>query len=214
VKYLFLILVFIQLDGITKIARINQYKKEANQAYMASNYKKASEKYRYLFDSLEVKEDPVILNLAHSYYQLNDTTNAMNFYTLLTESKNSHYKSVAYQQLGVIEFNQKNYNLSLRHLKNALKADPENADARYNYELLKKMMRKDPGMQDQKKDDELKPSEYAKKLKEQADLLVRNNRFADAYSLMMDGLQVDKTVGAYNEFIGKLKDVVEVETGK
>jgi len=69
-------------------------------------------------------------------------------------------------------------------------------------------------MQDQKKDDELKPSEYAKKLKEQADLLVRNNRFADAYSLMMDGLQVDKTVGAYNEFIGKLKDVVEVETGK
>jgi len=214
VKYLFLILVFIQLDGITKIAQINQYKKEANQAYMASNYKKASEKYRYLFDSLEVKEDPVILNLAHSYYQLNDTTNAMNFYTLLTESKNSHYKSVAYQQLGVIEFNQKNYNLSLRHLKNALKADPENADARYNYELLKKMMRKDPGMQDQKKDDELKPSEYAKKLKEQADLLVRNNRFADAYSLMMDGLQVDKTVGAYNEFIGKLKDVVEVETGK
>lgn len=213
-KYLFLILVFIQLDGITKIAQINQYKKEANQAYMASNYKKASEKYRYLFDSLEVKEDPVILNLAHSYYQLNDTTNAMNFYTLLTESKNSHYKSVAYQQLGVIEFNQKNYNLSLRHLKNALKADPENADARYNYELLKKMMRKDPGMQDQKKDDELKPSEYAKKLKEQADLLVRNNRFADAYSLMMDGLQVDKTVGAYNEFIGKLKDVVEVETGK
>ena len=213
-KYLFLILAFIQFDGINRIAKINQFKKEGNRAYMASNYQESAKKYRYLFDSLNVKEDPVILNLAHSYFNLNDTSNAINFYTVLTESKNPEYKSIAFQQLGVIEFNQKNYNLSLAHLKNSLKADPNNTQARYNYELLKKMMQNDPSMKDQKKDDELKPSEYAKKLKEQADLLVRNNRFTDAYSLMMDGLQVDKTVGAYNDFIQKLSDVVDVEEGK
>lgn len=213
-KTFILIILFIQGDGITRIAEINKYKKEGNQAYMASDYKKSAEKYRYLFDSLDVKEDPLIVNLAHSYFHLNDTSNAINFYTILTGSKEAKYKSIGFQQLGVIEFQQKNYNLALGHLKNALKADPNNGDARYNYEMLKKMMQQNPDMQNDQKEDKTEPSEYAKKLKEQADLLVRNNRFTDAYSLMMEGLERDKTVGAYNDFISKLSDVVEVEMGK
>jgi len=212
-KALLLIIFLFQQDGISRIAEINKYKKEGSRAYMESDYSTSASRYRYLVDSLNVKEDPVILNLAHSYFHLNDTTNAINFYAQLTESKNREIKSVAYQQIGVIEFNQKKYNLSLGHLKNALKANPQNEEARKNYEVLKRLMQENPEMQDQQDDQDIEPSEYAKKLKEQAEMLVRNNRFIDAYNLMVNGMQVDQTVSAYNEFITKLKDVAEVEGG-
>ena len=199
--------------GITKIAEVNRYKQEAAKAYLTSDYKTSAEKYKYLVDSLDIKEDPVILNLAHSYFQLDDTTNAMNYYGSLIESKNPVIKSTAYQQMGVIEFKSKNYNLALGNLKNSLKANPENENARYNYELLKKMMQKNPDMnKDQPKQDDIEPSEYAKKLKEMADQLIQNNQFVEAYYLMDDGLKKDNTVQAYQEYIQKLSDVAEIES--
>ena len=210
--YIFLFLFIPDGDGITKIATINRYKKEAAKAYIASDYKTSASKYKYLVDSLDVKEDPVILNLAHSYFHLNDTSNAIRYYGTLIESNKPKIKSSAYQQLGVMEFQSKNYNLALGHLKNALKADPTNENARYNFELLKRMMQENPEMnQDQQKEDDIEPSEYAKKLKEMADQLVQNNQFVEAYYLMNDGLKKDETVKAYQEFIQKLSDVAEIE---
>ncbi len=199
-------------DGITKIAEVNRYKKEAAKAYLDSDYQTSADKYKYLVDSLEIKEDPVILNLANSYYHLDDTTSAMKYYGSLIESKSPDIKSKAYQQLGVIEFKTNNYNLALSHLKNSLKANPENENARYNYELLKRMMQQNPDMnKDQNKQDDIEPSEYAKKLKEMADQMVHNNQFVEAYYLMNEGLQKDETVKAYQEFIQKLSDVAEIE---
>ncbi len=216
-KYLAVVLLvsLFSSDGINKIARINQYKKEGNAAYMAEDYKTAAEKYRYLYDTLQVKEDPVMLNLGHSYFHLNDTANAGTFYGLLTESSNNEYRSVAYQQLGVMASTQQNYKLALDRFKNALKADPSNEEARYNYELTKKLLKNQQEQEEQdKNDDKIEPSEFAKRLKEQADALVKNNRFAEAFGLMQQGLERDETVRAYNDFIGKLKDVTEVETSR
>jgi tetratricopeptide (TPR) repeat protein len=116
--------------------------------------------------------------------------------------------SLAYQQLGVINQQQNKMQEALSAFKASLKADPGNEDSRYNYELLKKMM-KDQEQQEQNKDKDIEPSEYAKKLKAQADQFVRQNLFENALSLMQKGLQEDETVAAYNAFITKLNDVVE-----
>ncbi len=210
--FAFILLFLSDGDGISSIAEVNRYKEEAAKAYLSSDYQTSAKKYRYLVDTLEVKEDPVILNLAHSYYHLNDTSNAMRYYGSLVESKNKKIKSAAYQQLGVIEYKSKNYQLALGHLKNALKANPENENARYNYELLKRLMQENPEMnQDQNKQDDIEPSEYAKKLKEMADQYVHNNQFVEAYYIMQEGLQKDPTVKAYQEYIQKLGEVAEIE---
>ncbi len=138
---LVLFLLLTPLSELNKIAKINAHKKEAKEAYLAEDFEKAAHHYRFLVDSLGVMEDEVLLNLANSLYKIQDTTSAKNLYTdVLSNSSSREIKSMAYQQLGTIDFSLKKYEEALNHYKNALKQYPGNEDARYNYELLKKIL--------------------------------------------------------------------------
>jgi tetratricopeptide (TPR) repeat protein len=202
------ILTFVLGSDISKIARINKLKKGAETAYANGDYQQAISTFRILTDSLGVQEDPILLNLANAYYQMNDTALAQQYYAMVLGSEQKDLRSVAHQQLGVIQQQQNKYEVALAQFKSALKANPSNEDARYNFELLKKMMEnQQENQQDKNKD--IEPSEYAKKLKEQADKLVKQNIFEQALRIMQMGLKEDETVAAYNEFINKLNDVVE-----
>lgn len=145
-------------NSITKIARENSVKKEAEEAYQNKNYAKAIEKFTYLTDTLKVADEKAILNLGHAYYKTGDLPNAAKSYEKLYGSANNNIKSIAAQQLGIISYKgDKDKEKALAYFKDALRANPANAEARYNYELLKKMQDKkdDPKMdnkQDQKKD--------------------------------------------------------------
>lgn len=136
---LFLLLLAFSTDP-AKIGKINRAKEEAKKAYQAGDYKLAAEKYTYLRDSLHVDEDEVKLNLAHAQFQLNDSASARNSYQQLTQSRNNQIRSNAQQQLGVLANRQGKSEEALNHFKEALKADPANTAARYNYELLKKKL--------------------------------------------------------------------------
>ena len=143
------------LVDLDKIGKINSLKSEAKKAYLGGDYKTAIEKYKYLTDSLGVKEDEVLLNLANSYFQLQDTTNISTAYLPLTQSSNAKIKSVANQQLGVAANRQEKFEEALNYFKQALKADPTNEDARFNYEIVKKKL-EEQKKQDQQKDKEQK----------------------------------------------------------
>lgn len=54
------------------------------------------------------------------------------------------------------------------------------------------------------------PSEFAKKIKAQADKLIAQTQYNAAFSLLTDALKKDKTVAAYNDFIKRTKDIVEI----
>ncbi len=142
-KFLIAILLVISpLTDLDKIARINKAKKEAKEAYLAGDFQLANAKYKLLIDSLSVNEEEVLLDYAHTLYNLNDTTNAVNKYQELIESTNKIISSIAEQQLGQVMFDKKQYEPALEHYKNALRKNPANQDARYNYELLKKIIQK------------------------------------------------------------------------
>lgn len=150
-KFVIVILLFILTPGndLDKIAKANKLKKEAKVAYQSGDFSLAIEKYRYLLDSMKIDDDKVRLNMANAYYQLNDTTEALNNYGVLTTSDNKLVQSTAHQQLGVMQHTQEKYKESLSSFKQALKADPTNEDARYNYELLKKIVKE---QEEQQKD--------------------------------------------------------------
>jgi tetratricopeptide (TPR) repeat protein len=149
-KYLLAILLIVNpLTDVDKIARVNKAKKEAERAYLAGDYAEALAKYQYLIDSLQVKEDRIILNLAHAQYHLQDSINALSNYKQLVESKDKEVSSLAYQQLGEIAFEKQQYEPAMQHFKQALKKNPGNADARYNYELLKKLIQEQQEQQQQ-----------------------------------------------------------------
>jgi len=202
------ILVSIFSSDINKIARINSLKRFAEEAYKNGEYDKAISSFRTLTDSLGVKEDPILLNLGNAYFQQKDTTNAAHFYSRVLSSEDTNLRSLAYQQMGIINKQKNNLQQALADFKASLKSNPDNEDARYNYELLKKII-KEQEQQQQDKNKDIEPSEYAKRLKAQADQLVKQFLFEKALSIMQKGLQEDETVAAYNEFISKLNDVVE-----
>jgi tetratricopeptide (TPR) repeat protein len=205
-------LLFTDLD---KIGKINSAKAEAKKAFLAGDFTTAIKKYTYLIDSLGVNEDEVRANLASAYFQANDTTGALNNYQRLTQSANKKISSVANQQLGVMANNQEKLEESLNYFKQALKAAPENDEARYNYEIVKKKLEKKEADK-KKKDQEQKnknqePSEFAKKLKAKADELVSQKLYKQAYDLMIDGLKKDQTVSSFQNFIDRTKEVIDIK---
>jgi len=151
VGFLVIAMMFTDLD---KIGKINSLKSEAKKAYLGGDYQTAIQKYRYLVDSMGVKEDEVLLNLANSYFEIRDTTNIPSAYQPLTQSTNAKFRSVANQQLGVSANRQGKLEEALNHFKQALKADPANEDARFNYEIVKKKIEEKKKQEEQQKKDQ------------------------------------------------------------
>lgn len=150
------------LTDFDKIGKINSLKSEAKKAYTKGDFKTAIEKYKYLVDSLGVKEEEVLLNLANSYFHEKDTANVQNAYLPLTQSKDTKLNSIANQQLGVVANRQGKLEEALNYFKQALKTAPDNEGARFNYEMVKKKLEdkkkqeqkdKDKENKDDKKDD-------------------------------------------------------------
>ncbi len=134
-----ILLVFTSIDP-GRIARINKAKKEAELAWQAGDYKLARDKYLYLKDSLGVEDETLLLDLAHAHIMLKNSASARQLYEELTGSSNAQIRSVAYQQLGALAFQQKKYDEALDLFKQSLRANPANEDARYNYELVKRLL--------------------------------------------------------------------------
>ena len=146
-----LLLLSVLLTDPGDIGNINKAKADARKAYLAGDFKAAADKYRYLVDSAGVVEDEVYMNLANSYFNLNDTAQALGSYQMLTQSTNKKLQSRAYQQLGVLNNREGKFEEALQFLKQSLKADPANNDARYNYEMIKKKLEEQKKKEEQQK---------------------------------------------------------------
>ncbi len=146
-----------------KIGKINTLKTEAKEAFQAKDYKTAISKYKYLVDSLGVNEEEVTMNLAHAYFQAQDTVSAFHTYLPLAQSSDRKIKSLANQQLGVLSNRQSKFEDALNYFKQALKAAPENEDARFDYEMVKKKL------EEQKKQEQQQNQDKNKEDKDQKD---------------------------------------------
>ena len=163
-----LLLSALLLSDIDRIAQINALKAEAKKAFVSGDYSTAAAKYQFLIDSLKVDEDEVRLNLANALFQINDSTRASTLYSGLSQSNAANIQSRASQQLGVLSNRAGQYEKALSHFKQALKADPSNEDARYNYEMVKKKLEDQQKNQEQKKDQQQKDQQDDQK-KDQKD---------------------------------------------
>ena len=155
-KYIFIVLLAVFSNDPREIAKINALKKQAKEAFLAGNFDLALSNYIKLYDSMGVDEDEIKLNIAHAYYNLNDTANAKSNYSQLGTSTNNRLKSIAYQQLGVLSKEAGKLEHSLQQLKSAIKSDPTNQAARYDYEVVKKLLEEQQNQDQEPKDQEPK----------------------------------------------------------
>lgn len=136
---------------LSNIARSNQLIREAENAYLQKNYIIALVKYRYLYNSLRIKDKQIQLNLAHCYYINKDTAQAKKYYSAFAEDRNADVRAVACQQLGVMAYQQQHYSLALGYFKKALQAAPRNDTIRFNYELAKIHEKQNPKAAEKRK---------------------------------------------------------------
>ena len=163
---LFFVASLLSIDP-SKVSKVNKLKSEAKNAYLAGDMKTAIEKYKFLVDSLHVDEEEVEMNLANAYFNVNDTTQALNRYQPLSVSTDSKIKSLANQQLGVVANRQGKFEEALNYFKQAMKAEPANEQARYNYEMVKKKLEEQKKQEQQNKDKDDKKDDQKKDQKDQ-----------------------------------------------
>ena len=158
-KYILIFILTLLATDPREIAKINALKREAEEAFLNGNYQLALTNYTTLLDSMGIDEDEIRLNLAHAQYQLKDTASAKNSYNTIITSKNNQLKSIAYQQLGVMSKEAGKLEEALQQLKSAIKSDPSNQEARYNYEVVKKLLEEQKQQQQQNQDQQNRDQE-------------------------------------------------------
>jgi tetratricopeptide (TPR) repeat protein len=132
------------LSSLSSISDRNEWKVQAAIAYQNKDYKKAVEYYEKLIDASALIEPSLRLNLANSYYILNDTTHAKAEYRKLLKLNDEEIVSRALNQLGTLSAVSKDSVFALQLFKEALNSYPDNQLARFNYELIKKKLPPNP----------------------------------------------------------------------
>lgn len=154
-----LFLISLLSGGLQTISRINHYTQEAAVAYAQQDYVRSITAYEYILNDLEVQDDQIRLNLAHSYYRAGMLTKAQEQYQLLADNPSRFLRSIVHLQLGNVATSQKKYKHAVALFKQALEFDPTNENARYNFELLKKYLQLHPEEAEDSKQAELPEQE-------------------------------------------------------
>lgn len=160
--FFYIILLFLNLRSLTNVSKRNALKIEAANAFYKKNYTFAAQKYEELANISYNLEPEARLNLAHSYFNINNTSKALEEYNKLVRLKNVVISTNAIIQVGVIETKNGDSSGSLELFKIALQNDNENKVARYNYELLRKKLPQAPPKNNQSQTSESKATNGGK----------------------------------------------------
>lgn len=188
--------------------------REANKAYEEGRYEEAEQLYKEA-----LKEEPenakLYFNLGNAQARQQKVEEAIQSYMdyrALAESPAD--KALAEYNIGTLLAGGAKWKPAATHFKNALKLNPEDREAKHNYELALAKLQ-DEEQQKNKEEQENQPppepSPYAIAMKKQAEKLVSLRKYTEAYDLMQQALKDDDTVRAFNGFIERIKNVAEID---
>jgi len=197
-----------------QIAKRNNAIEQAEKYYAETNYEESVRQHLSLISDYQLNREEVRFNLALSYQYNRQEGEAQKTYVELYPYSHQNLPSFAANQVGVLQGREKKYQEALESFKTALLKNPNNEYARYNYELLSRWLENQEDDKDQEKsedEDQMQPSNYAKRMKAQADALVDQFRFGEALDIMNRALEIDETVSYYSEFIKNLSEIKEID---
>ncbi|MCP2043955.1 aerotolerance protein [Pontibacter sp. HSC-36F09] len=155
------VILFIEFlsGGLRSISLMNEHADLAAAAYKRGNYIEAVASYEYLLEDLDVQDDQVRLNLGHAYFRIGELQKAQQQYTLLANHATRHIKAVSLLQLGAISAQSKKYKQALSYFRQTLIVEPGNEAARYNFELIQKLLEERPELAQADEEDEVLPAD-------------------------------------------------------
>jgi tetratricopeptide (TPR) repeat protein len=148
-----------------KVSARNKAEVEGESAFYQKNYQLAARHYKKVSVNSFAPKPEVLLNTAHSLFEANDTLNARKIYAKLTKIDNPDIASVSNQQLGYLACQKGDSAKAIEFFKTAVMLKPDNEQARFDYELAKKLYR--PKEKNQKNPPKKDEEPKGKKDKEQ-----------------------------------------------
>ena len=149
-------------------------------------------------------------NLGSARYRTGEHQSAQEAFVQSAASSDDEFtRSRAAYNAGNNAFRMEDNKLATDFYVQALVADPTSIDAKVNYEFVKRKLEEEErngGGQE----DPPEPSDYARELKAQAEALVAQQRYREAFRLMDEGRQVDPTVEAFASFIERIASVADI----
>ncbi len=152
-------------NPIFRVTYVNRLLTEAASAYKAQEYPRSKESYEKILTELQWQSPALLLNLSNSYFHNQELPLAQRFYELTVQQPFPGLAAKAYAQMGLLAYRQQQLEQALEHYKNALRQDPYNEIARYNYELINRKLqeqmppKQDPNPEEQEKEDAEKSQE-------------------------------------------------------
>ena len=191
--------------------------RQANSAFEEGNYEQAEELYKA---AIEASPDnfKLYFNLGNAQAKQGKVEEAIDsFMEFRSLAESPEDKSMAEYNIGTLLAEDQKWKPAATHFKNALKLDPSDLDAKHNYERALEEIKneeEDEGNEEQNQENQPppEPSEYALAMKKQAEKLVAEQRYQDAYNLMQRALEADDTVRAFNNFIERIRNVSEINS--
>lgn len=141
---LFILLMIGGWGGFTRIRDRNAAVQEGATAYAHQNFAGAARAYQRAVEELGTTNEAAILNLAHASTRIGREAAATSYYSRLITSKTPAIRSVAQQQLAVLAVQRGEFAQAVTLLRQSLLADATNAEARYNYEVLRDYLARRP----------------------------------------------------------------------
>lgn len=118
--------------------------KRAEQAFAAGSYRESIDAYVQAIHDYPLRSREIRYNIAQCYERMDSLEQAMEYYHQSVNTRKSDLASQASNQIGILLLRQDKPQQALAAWKQALKYDPDNETARYNYELLLKRILPDP----------------------------------------------------------------------
>ena len=190
---------------------------KGNENYAKEQFEQALTDYK---DAL--LDDPLnetaLFNQGNALYKLKKYEEAVETFQKNVSSEDLDLCAKAYYNIGNTYFQMNKLQESIQSYIKSLELNPNDTDAKFNLELARAKLKESADKQQpqkkndnqDKKQEKIDPSEFAKKLKREADRLVKMRRYADAYGIMENGMKQDQTVKAYQDFISRLQEITGI----
>jgi tetratricopeptide (TPR) repeat protein len=191
----------------------NEDAKKGNEAYENADYPLAEEYYRSAIEE-EPENAQVYFNLGNALAKQGKVKDAIKMYLQYNSMVESpEEKSQGEYNIGTILSETEQWKPAVKHFRNALTLNPFDTEAKHNFEkALMESQKQEQEEQDKENKKQEPPSEYAKAVKAQAEEFVRQKKYKQAYDLMLQALDIDKSVQNYNEFTQRIGAVNDIDS--
>ncbi len=205
-------LFYILLAFILTAAGLGDARK-GNDAYEKGDYVEAETFYRSALEE-NPENAQLYFNLGNALAKQDKVQEAIDAYLEFDKRAESNSeKALAQYNIGTLLAKGEQWKPAKMHLRNALKLNPTDVETKQNYELASSKAEEEENEQQQEQQqnqEQKEPSEYALAMKQQAEKLVSEKKYKQAFDLMQQAMQVDETVSNFKDFIERIGAVDQI----